>query len=681
MVSANTRTDPAAAETPRRGRVPDRELPFLQLQAVLGLVGYTAWPLLVGALPHPVDDSWVARLFGLGLSLVAVLGAFGVVPWLRRHLSIVMTSLSVAAGVHMVTVLAWSEMNVSAQVIVYGMAVATILTRSWNLRTPAISLAYQLSFIVAAVVVPLVVGVPIEQAIVLQVGLVGLTAVTLSARSLDREFETELARTGAQQRALVTALRDVLIRVDAEGRIVEVDHAPDDLLGEHLSAAVGRPIDALFPGAADLDDHLEVVLDELGKVVDLRSVDDEAGGRWFVVRDDTVAARLRDRMVHEEKLWSLGSLAAGVAHTVNNPLTAITAGIDVAQARVEDLAVRGEAPADARLLEALKQAAEGAEQVAAAVRDLDVYTREDESHGVVDLAEVARSAVRMADMEIRHRATVSLEVGQRVEVVVASERLRQVVVSLLLNAADAMPPGRTRLHNRIVVRVRRRGHEAVLEVEDNGQGMSESVARRVFDPFFTTKNVGEGSGMSLYVSRSVLRRMGGDLRVSSTLQRGSSFSLVLPARQSRTDSPEPVVRERVPVAAPRVGRLLVVDDEPLVLRAIGSALSGHDVLGVRDGVEALAACERHTFDLILCDLMMPELDGEGVYRELKRHRPELAARMVFVTGGVLSEDTRAFLEAVDVPLLKKPFDRKRLREVVDEQLERLGAVDGRHRAE
>jgi CheY-like chemotaxis protein len=254
--------------------------------------------------------------------------------------------------------------------------------------------------------------------------------------------------------------------------------------------------------------------------------------------------------------------------------------------------------------------------------------------------------------------------------VIASEsRLGQVFLNLLVNAAQALPDGSAEQHE-IHVTLSSRGEEVVLEIADTGQGMSAATRARVFEPFFTTRGPGAGSGLGLAIAHSIVTRLGGRIEVESTPGEGSLFRVVLPAARGvvvRTPSPfteapltppPPTVRGPARVAPPARMRVLVVDDEPLVSKALARLLSPHDVVTASDGRDALArvrAGER--FDAVVCDLMMPELSGMDLHAAVEALDPELAGRFIFITGGAFTESARDFLARARNPRLEKPVDR------------------------
>ena len=249
-------------------------------------------------------------------------------------------------------------------------------------------------------------------------------------------------------------------------------------------------------------------------------------------------------------------------------------------------------------------------------------------------------------------------------------RLGQVFLNLLVNAAHAIPEGAASAQEiRLVTRTHPATGEVLIEVHDTGSGIPEALRGRILEPFFTTKPLGMGTGLGLSISQDIVRSLGGRLEFESELGQGTVFRVVLPAPR-----PREVTRgaDERPVKAARRGHVVVVDDEPRMLSALQRALGGsHDVTvftGARAALTWLAA--GHSWDLLLCDVMMPEMTGMELYTELARRSPERARHVVFLTGGAFTERTREFLAEVPNARMEKPFNFQRLRELL---AARLGA--------
>jgi nitrogen-specific signal transduction histidine kinase/CheY-like chemotaxis protein len=390
-----------------------------------------------------------------------------------------------------------------------------------------------------------------------------------------------------------------------------------------------------------------------------------------VALDVTELHQLQARMMESDRLASVGLLAAGVAHEVNNPLAWLTASLEFIEdelARVAPLLAPGELD-EAR--KALSDARDGAGRIKHVVRDLKTFARTDDERRVpVRLAAVVDSAINVAGNEIRHRARLVRDLRPVPPVLGSEARLGQVVVNLLINAAQALPDGHAPAHEvRVSLFTDARGW-ARLEVRDTGMGIPRDVLPRIFDPFFTTKPSGVGTGLGLSICRNLVAQLDGELGVESEPGAGALFHVSLPPAEGVEDAPAEGAR---PVQdEPARAKVLVVDDEPAILAALRRILTPqHEVSLLADAREALARIAGGArFDLILCDLMMPPMSGMELHQHLTALAPDQAERMVFVTGGGFTEGARAFLAKASNPTLQKPFEREQIRRLVREALQR-----------
>ncbi|MCY1036865.1 MASE1 domain-containing protein [Corallococcus sp. BB11-1] len=387
-------------------------------------------------------------------------------------------------------------------------------------------------------------------------------------------------------------------------------------------------------------------------------------------RDVTATKELQARLVAAERVAAVGTLAAGVGHEINNPLAYLALNLEAAQ---RSLAAEGAgAPAGVRdALGSVRGAQEGAERIRLIVRDLRVFSREESpEHGLVDLNALVPPAVRVVLHALRPRARLVESFGKVPRVLGSEARLGQVLLNLLVNAMQAIPEGDPGRHE---VRVRTRtdaaGH-ACVEVEDTGGGIPPDVLPRIFDPFFTTKGNEEGTGLGLAICQQIIRAHGGELRVLSVPGQGATFTVLLPPATVRSAGPSPVTASSRQAArgaeaeeaglpassCGRRGRVLIVDDEPRLAQSMRLLLEPfHDVVIVTDGEAALARVgQGESFDVVLCDLQMPGMDGIAVYRRLVAQAPALVSRLVFISGGASSPEGRVFVETVANRVLEKP---------------------------
>jgi CheY-like chemotaxis protein len=359
-----------------------------------------------------------------------------------------------------------------------------------------------------------------------------------------------------------------------------------------------------------------------------------------------------------DRLASMGTLAAGMAHEINNPLAYIKANVGMI---AEQLATTG---ASAELITMIGDAMEGATRVQNIVAGMKTFSRADTEHrGAIDVHAVLDLALRMTGNEIRHRCQVDKQYGAVPPVIADESRLGQVFINLLINAAQAMPVGRFE-HNRIriVTRTDDRGR-AAIEIHDTGCGIPEGVCKRIFEPFFTTKDVGEGTGLGLSICHGIITAFGGEIEVTSEVGVGTMFRVSLHAAPATTE----VVRAASPPPGPAQRKeILVVDDDDRLREAIGRLLrKDHQVTLAARAEDALRPIrDGKRYAVIVSDIMMPEMTGMDFYAELQRLDPQQAGRVVFITGGAFTSGADAFLDAVANPRLEKPFELAALRELV-----------------
>jgi signal transduction histidine kinase/CheY-like chemotaxis protein len=411
----------------------------------------------------------------------------------------------------------------------------------------------------------------------------------------------------------------------------------------------------VYAGVVDAFDDDEVKL-----LVDL--ADDLAFG-IASLRARSDRDRMTAQLVQADRMISVGTLAAGVAHEINNPLAYLIAALDFVGTELKGIERLAPGWRWDEVNGALAEAREGAARVRHVVRDLKTFSRGDEERrGRTEVRPVLESSINMAFNEIRYRARLVKDYGTIPAVLANEARLGQVFLNLLINAAQAIPEGHVdRNEIRVVTRTDELGR-AVVGVHDSGAGIPADHLTRIFDPFFTTKPPGVGTGLGLSICSNIVKSLGGDLFAESQVGKGSVFRVALP--------PAPTPAEEVPPVPPplagRRGRVLVVDDEPAIAEGISRLLrSEHDVVtltSAREARDLIAGGER--FDVIISDLMMPGMTGMELHAALLSLAPEQAERMVVLTGGAFTSSARQFLDAVPNLRVEKPMDAVNLRAIV-----------------
>ena len=414
---------------------------------------------------------------------------------------------------------------------------------------------------------------------------------------------------------------------------------------------------ALAAGAHDFltkpFEALEVVL-RIGNLVKTRRLylALEAQNRTL---DQTVKERT-ERLLQSEKVATMGSLLAGVAHELNNPLAALLGQTQLLR----------ESAVDPMLIRRADKIESAADRCVRIVRNFLTLARQrPPERTIVSISQVIHGALELIAYELRTSGVeVVVEIASGLPLITADpHQLHQVLVNLMSNAHHAMrrqsEPRRLTLgaHHDPARRVVR------LTVTDTGPGISAEVRKRMFEPFFTTKPPGEGTGLGLSLCRGIVEEHGGEIGVESE-GRGARFTVTLPAGEGAVRPTEAAA----PVAAAVVGpkTILIVDDEEEVAVVLAEALEreGHQTAVATNGAMALSMLGERAFDLVISDTKMPVMDGEAFYAEAVQRDRSIDRRIIFLTGDVLSRDKREFLERTGAPFLAKPCDLADLRRLV-----------------
>ncbi len=473
--------------------------------------------------------------------------------------------------------------------------------------------------------------------------------------------------------SLASSTREEIVGAVAESIVVD-----DELgaLSAHLSEAKARE-------ATPIELHLRRK-DGRRIPIEVMSTPLLMGGEACtvsVVRDVTERKILSDQLLLSDRLASMGTLAATIAHDINNPIAVVGTNIDFTLDELDELRqltandlLDGPALA-ARVNEmraALKDSRDAVQTVSAIVRELKTFSRvEDDASVTIDLRAIVESTLRIVHTQVRARGRLVTELTAVSPVQGVASRLGQVLLNLVVNAAQALPEGAPADH-RVTIRTYDENEDAVIEVADSGSGMSDEVRARIFEPFFTTKPVGVGTGLGLAICERIVTAMGGRIDVKSTLGEGSTFRVLLP-------STEAIARRSMKLTAGpamELVRVLAIDDEPAVLAVIARVLrTTCRVTSVASGREALAALAAGArFDVILSDLTMPGMTGADLHEELARVHPGYERRVAIVSGGAITAEVRSYVARHALPLLAKPFKAEQLRALVASVLAREGAV-------
>ena len=493
-----------------------------------------------------------------------------------------------------------------------------------------------------------------------------------------KHSEAALRDSEVLKSAIVESAVGAIVAIDQSGRIVEFNPEAELCFGIKRTDALGNQMaDLIIPqrlrdahrrGFAHYQKTGEGPM--IGKRVELAGL--HADGREFPIeitvtraivgdsemyvafivdltekkaREDEIS-RQREALHQSEKLAALGTLLAGVAHELNNPLSIVVGRAYMLASSTSDQSVVSSA-------EKIRQAAERCAKIVKSF--LAMARHRPPEHQAIQVNEMISEVLDLLDYGLRSNGVaVSFQPDPDLpEISADPDQLGQVVMNLIVNAQHAL--GEIDGERRLMIETRhdRARGELLIRVADNGPGVAPELRSRIFDPFYTTKPSGSGTGVGLSVSLAAVRAHHGTLSLNDALGGGACFTIALPLERAGPTS----------MTAPKPGdgtapcRILVVDDEPEIAQVLVDILQreGHQTAVAHSGRQALARLSDGDYDLIMSDLRMPDLDGIGLFRELKANRSELTERMIFVTGDTLSAGLKSFLEESGCPTIEKPF--------------------------
>ena len=515
-------------------------------------------------------------------------------------------------------------------------------------------------------------------------------------------METQLRQREQWFATTLRAIGDAVIAVDPAGLVTFANPTAEALTGVAMAAAVGKPLHEVFvvldertriplarplgqalhphwPSSTDAPQQVALRCGAIERPIEqsVAPIRDDRGevlGAVTVFRDVSERRLTQQRLVLADRMASLGTLAAGVAHEINNPLTQILS--NAAQMTEILSQMRSPAPiADGQATDTLAtyaQASElvqeiemAADRVSRIVADLKRFARPTSEAAVpTDVRKALAWALRIVSTEVRSRAQL-MTIFEAVPLVLGSEMLLgQVFVNLLTNAIYAITEGAPDKNELRIRTYTSPQGQATITITDSGCGIPDDVISRIFDPFFTTKPAGRGAGLGLAIADGIVRSIGGTITVESTLGVGSALTIALPAAPARSLQ-TPVGLEAITADAPR-SKILVVDNDPAVQRTIKLALSGHHQLTFASNWAAAIGhlFSDDSFDVVLCDGQVVDVGGPRVLTELLVAKPELAARVVIMTNsGPHAAVHRQPSPAIRTHLAK-PFSPRELYELV-----------------
>jgi len=390
----------------------------------------------------------------------------------------------------------------------------------------------------------------------------------------------------------------------------------------------------------------------------MRDSDGRAIGILGVMRDITERKKAEeDRREFEQKaqlashLASVGELAAGVAHEINNPLTGVIG--------YAELLMQEDVPE--HIKSDLKIIHDGAKRVADIVKGLLTFARQAKPERVlIDINQVIQVALRLRAYELETgNMKVTTKLAPDLPLTIADPgQLQQVFLNLIINAEMEMKSAHGK--GKLAIKTEHLDDAIRISFKDDGPGIAEENLEKIFDPFFTTREVGKGTGLGLSICHGIVIEHGGRIYAESKLGKGATFIVELPVvtEEKRSRRAKPALKSERATK----GKILVVDDEPVVRRLLSQVLTaeGHDVEATDDGNDALDRIKGNRYSLILLDMKLPGMSGSELYGRIQEIAESLAQRVVFITGDVMGADTEAFLARTGVPYIHKPFDVKQL---------------------
>jgi PAS domain S-box-containing protein len=511
-----------------------------------------------------------------------------------------------------------------------------------------------------------------------------LKYVSIAFIDITREVQAELERdrAAAQVNFAVDHSPIVIWTTDLNGRITLSQGAGLESLGVRSGELIGQNVFDLYREHPTISAYLRRALagESLQYVVE---VGDAAFDTWITPQRDPAGhivgvtglshdirelRRLQALSAQTDRTAALGTLAASVAHEINNPLTYILSYADQVDGALAelDLICADPSPASmarmqtvlATLREDFQTLQLGTERIAAITRELRSFNHPDDRVIVpTDARAAVRSVLQLVRKELEGRAKLSLDLGETTPIAAHPSRLVQVVLNLVMNAMQSLPPAPAHQHE-IGISTGMRGDRVVIEVADTGPGVPEMQRERIFEPFFTTKPIGEGTGLGLFVCRNIVRAYAGEVSVLDRPGGGALFRVELPIPQNAlAPSPAGSAADLAPPALS--AHVLIIDDDPQITTALSGQLkrAGYRASACSTGAAGLRRILTGTdIDLVFCDLMMKGLSGMDLHAQLLEQDPALLNKVVFMTGGACSPSARQFVLEHPAVVVEKPFD-------------------------
>ena len=521
-------------------------------------------------------------------------------------------------------------------------------------------------------------------------GATGPIGVRGSARDITerKEAERALRDTEEKYRAMLNDMQDAYYEVDLAGNFTFFDDSLCQLLAYCREEMMGMNYRVYTP-----EENVETVYKTYNQVyrtgkpakwfsweqvrkdgrryfaeTSVYPLQNQAGeiiGFRGVSRDISERKAAEQQLLTTSKLASVGELASGVAHELNNPLTGI---IGYAQLLIS----RGNVPQDIKTdLDRIYQESQRAAKI---VQNLLSFARQRKPHkGYLDVNELIQKTLELRDYELRtSNIGIYVNLAPGLPWVIADyHQIQQVILNILINAEQAIAEGKRR--GKITVTTSAVEGYVEISIADNGPGIAKEDISRLFDPFFTTKEVGSGTGLGLSVCHGIVTEHGGKIDVESQKGKGATFTIELPLatqREAVVEEKEAAAKTSRPQRQTANGRILIVDDEPSINDVLTRALSeqGYVTDSALTAKTALQKIAGNNYELYIIDLKMPRTSGKRLYQIMRQRYPSLAEKVVFITGDTTTPATENFLASTGKPYLAKPFSSDQVIELLEETL-------------
>lgn len=539
------------------------------------------------------------------------------------------------------------------------------------------------------------------------------------AIALTMSFE-KLGMSELRSRTLMDSASCGILVLDQSGIILEVNKKGEELFGNPKEEILNKNYKNFFVAKEDqiyastelkelitqkkLPPKEGYIKDAKGAIRDIEysAVCVEIGNEnllLFILNDVTERNSMRIQTLLSDKLATMGTLAAGIVHEINNPITWILSNLNFLKEHIKALqdgidnlhTVTQRSNFNISVLqitnfmeelknqfisfqEVINDSLQGGEQVQDIIHNLKGFARTDDEteKDLVDIHEILNTAIKIATPEFKYRAKLEKNFADNIPMLFSNKgKLHQVFLNLIMNAAQALSEDHER-PNFLIISTQKTKNKVRVDITDTGSGISEENLTKIFEPFFTTKPLGIGTGLGLSICHQIIENLGGEIVVKSKLGEGSTFSVYLPVDKARISLPQEPKKEESFTPA----RILIVDDEPSLLKTLRRILeTQHSVTGAGSGQAALEllSYDLDRFDIIITDLNMPDVSGIDIYRFLESKNRGLEHRLIFMTAGASTPDNQTFLSQIKNACIEKPFRREELLKLIEHVMSSVSA--------